>query len=335
MCNIIEKKDSLRDKKLIAVTGGTGHLGNNLIPELLDQGFRVRALVRNPEQTYEREDLYWIPGDLNDQSAIDALVKDAYALIHCASKISIGRVDRKQVYEVNVTGTQNLLNAIRKMPIRFIYISSSSAVKEVAEGKSFDEHRPLRSKKSLYYSWTKAQGESIVLEDIRQNNLDGLIIRPSAIVGPRDPGPSLFGQTILNLKNGSMPFVTTGGYNMVDVRDLSKTIINSISMGQKGGTYLAGGAFMSLEHLALILNDSKKPRILSLSLLFFILPLIDLYDRIIGLKWPVNRESLTTIKNAPKHMDCSKAQRELGHWPRPPEQSVKDLVTWFHENGMT
>jgi dihydroflavonol-4-reductase len=325
----------LKTKKTISITGGTGHLGINLIKALLDQEYLVKALIRHSSFPLIHPGLTWIKGDLNSPKALSSLTDKSDAIIHCASAISLGEMAHDSIYEVNVKGTQNLLKVCLDKAIRFIYISSSTATEDPIKNEVFDENRSYRSDKTFYYAWTKAQAELQVLETIKKNNLDAFIIRPTAIVGPQDPGPSRFGRTILDLHKGKLPFITDGGYNMVDVRDLSQTIINSISKGKKGSIYLTGGQYISLQELARLACPNKIPSVLSLDVLIKLLPVINLYTWFFKLRWPINKESLTTLKYAPKRMDCSKAIKDLGHTNRATQKSVEDLIEWFNENKMT
>ena len=325
----------MKHKKTISITGGTGHLGINLIKALLDQEYAVKALIRHSSIPFIHPLLTWVEGDLSNLEALSELTDNIDAIIHCASAISLGEIDRDTVYKVNVTGTKNLIQSCLNKPIRFIHISSSTATEDPVQNEVFNENRSYRSDKAFFYAWTKAQSEIHVLENVEKYDLDAIIIRPTAIVGPEDPGPSRFGRTILDLYRGKLPFITNGGYNMVDVRDLSRTIINSISMAKKGGVYLTGGQYISLKELAGIACPTKIPSLLSLDLLIKFLPFIKIYDRFFKLKWPVNKESLITLKYAPKRMDCSKAIKELGHTNRETQHSIKDLIQWFNENQMT
>ena len=318
----------------IAVTGGTGHLGRNLIELLLQQGQKVIALKRKAEIPYEHDNLNWIQGDLNDQPALNSLVKQSAVMIHCASAISLGELDRDLVYNVNVTGTSNLINACSGRNIKFIYISSSTSVEDPVDTDLFDENRPYRTDPRFYYALTKALAEQLLLKAVEAEQLDACIIRPTAIIGPADHIPSRFGQTILDLYKGCLPFITDGGYNMIDVRDLSQTIINSISMGKKGRVYLAGGEYISLKELAKMVAPSKIPLSIPVDLLISLLPLIKVYDKLFKLKWPVTRESLITLKFSPKNIDSSRAIKDLGHQRRPIKQTLEDLIAWFNENNM-
>jgi dihydroflavonol-4-reductase len=316
----------------IAVTGGTGHLGRNLIEMLLQQGQKVNALKRSAETPFEHANLNWIQGDLNNQRALNSLLEQSAVIIHCASAISLGELHQDLVYKVNVTGTSNLINACLGRDIKFIYISSSTAVEDPLEKEVFDENRPYRTDPKFYYALTKAIAEQLVLQAVETQQMNACIIRPTAIIGPTDHIPSRFGQTILDLYRGRLPFITDGGYNLIDVRDLSQTIINSISMGKKGEVYLAGGDYISLKGLAKMVSPSKIPLSIPIDLLLSLLPLINVYDKLFHLKWPISRESLVTLKFSPKNIDSSRAIRELGHQTRPIKQTLEDLITWFNEN---
>ena len=316
----------------ISVTGGTGHLGSNLIELLLQQGFKVSALKRSAETPYEHPDLTWIQGDLNNPNALNSLLEQSAVIIHCASAISLGELDQDLIYDVNVTGTSNLINACLGRSIKFIYIGSSTSVEDPLDNEVFDENRPFRTDRKFYYALTKAMAEQLVLKAVETEQINACIVRPTAIIGPTDHVPSRFGQTILDLYKGKLPFITDGGYNLIDVRDLSQTIINSISMGKKGEVYLAGGDYVSLRELATMVSPSKVPLSIPLDLLVSFLPVIRVYDKFFKLKWPVSRESLITLKYSPKNIDSSKAIRELGHQTRPIKHTLDDLITWFNEN---
>jgi len=322
----------LNNNTYISVTGGTGHLGRNLIDMLLEQGQKVKALKRNLDTPYQHPNLTWIQGDLSDLKKLNSLLENSAAIIHCASAISLGELDQDVVYDVNVTGTSNLLKACSERDVKFIYISSSTAVQDSVDNELFDENRPYKSDTKFYYAYTKAIAEQQVLSSVEKNNLDACIIRPTAIIGPADYHPSRFGATILDLYRAKLPFITDGGYNMIDVRDLSQTIINCISMGKKGQIYLAGGQYLSLKELSKLVNPDKIPPSIPVDFLILILPLINLYDKLFKLKWPVSRESLYTLKFSPKKMDSSRAIKELLHQPRPIKNTIEDLIKWFNEN---
>ena len=313
----------------IAVTGGTGHLGYCLIQNLLKNGYLLTALYHKRIPEFEHSNLSWIQGDITAHVSLELLVEKATVIIHCASVISIGDQDEKEVYRINVDGTKSILKACQDKKIRLIYISSSAAVKETINTMIFDENRPYKTEKDFCYDWSKALSEQLVLREVKERGLDALIIRPTAIVGPPDHRPSYFGQTIEDLALNNMPITVSGGYNVVDVRDVSQTIINSIELGSTGEIYLVGGFYIRLKQIAELLNPHKKYFSVPINLLIGLLPILKLYQKLFPLKWPITKESLVKVKRAPKKMDSSKAMKYLNHQIRPTSETIIDLMEWF------
>jgi dihydroflavonol-4-reductase len=321
----------MNKEKFISITGGTGHLGSCLIAILLQKNYGVNALYFNSKPTIIHPNLNWIKGDISKPSTFKELLKNASVLIHAAGIISIGYGDESQVYNINVTGTENLIDACIKQQVKMIYISSSAAVIETEKEEVYTENRPHKTEAHFLYDWTKATAEKKVLKSIEDFNLDAFIIRPTAIIGPPDNKPSHFGQSIIDMANYKMPFVTTGGYNLVDIRDVSQTIINSFNLGEQGKIYLVGGNYYTIKQIAKIANPKRYFVSIPLNFLIAILPFIKVAKKIFSLRWPITKESLTTLKMAPNQMDCSKAKTALNHSVRPITETIEDLLTWYRK----
>jgi dihydroflavonol-4-reductase len=202
-------------------------------------------------------------------------------------------------------------------------------VKETINDAVFDENRPYKTKNDFNYDWSKALSEQLVLEAVKSKNLDAVILRPTAIVGPPDFRPSYFGQTILDLTSRKIPFIISGGYNLVDVRDVSQTIINSIDLGVSGEIYLVGGSYFSLKQILEIVNSDRKYVSIPLNLIILLLPILKFYQKIFPFKWLITKESLMTLKRAPQRVDSSKAVKNLNHQIRPGSETINDLMEWF------
>ena len=318
-----------RDALGIAVTGSTGHLGSVLIPMLLEQGYWVSCLFRKDKLDLESSQINWVQGQLHESNRLESLLEGASVLIHCASLISVGVGNNKEVLSVNVEGTQNLIDLCLKKKIRLVYISSSTATLPAKGKKTLDAKSSRVSSQAFYYGWTKAQAEQKILEAVDEKGLEAHILRPTALLGPPDWKPSRFGRTIQDLYTGKLPLISSGGYDLLDIRDFSQTVINSLNKGRNGEIYLTGGKFYSLKKLASLVNPSRVPPVISIDLLLFILPLIRLYQKFVPLRWPINRESLMTIKRGPEIVDSSKAEKYLDHRTRPLEESINDLILWM------
>lgn len=153
--------------QVVAVTGATGFIGQALLDALLKNGWKVRALTRR-NSSDERENLEWVPGDLDNHRSLQKLVKETFAVIHCAGAVRGSSLE--SFLHNNVTGTDNLLHAVieQNPRPRFLFISSLAA----------------REPKISWYASSKFKAEQLI------NDCSGLmpsaIFRPAAVYGPGD-----------------------------------------------------------------------------------------------------------------------------------------------------
>ena len=102
----------------IAVTGGTGHLGACIIQMLLNQGKSVQALYHNYKPLTEHKNLNWVQGDITHIKSLEGFLENSQVLIHCASLISLGKKNKNQVYNINVNGTENIIQSCLRYKVR-------------------------------------------------------------------------------------------------------------------------------------------------------------------------------------------------------------------------
>jgi uncharacterized protein YbjT (DUF2867 family) len=187
-----------RKSRTLAVTGGTGFVGQHLLKMALAQGYDVRALTRGwkpPE-----DEIAWIDGALDRPEALEKLCTGADAVIHIAGLISGSKTEFEAV---NVGGTAALIDAARKAGVRrFIHISSLAA----------------REPELSNYGWSKARSERLVAA----SGLEWTIIRPPAVYGPGDRETlELFKMA----KRGFVALPPKGHFSLVHVEDLCRLIL--------------------------------------------------------------------------------------------------------------
>ena len=147
----------------LAVTGGTGFVGQAVIDEAGRQGLPLRALARREQAPCEGVE--WIRGELADRAALDRLVEGADAVLHVAGVVNTP--DLMGFHLGNVAGTEALIDAAKAAGIeRFVFVSSLAA------------REPRLSK----YGKSKHHAEELV----QASGLNWTIVRPPAIYGPRD-----------------------------------------------------------------------------------------------------------------------------------------------------
>ena len=210
---------------MVLVTGGTGFIGAYIIKELVEKGYTVRALRRSAKLPFfispdVFKNVEWVEGDVLDVISLEDAMTGAEAVIHSAAVISFFKKERKNMYQVNVEGTKNVVNvALEKNVKRLLHISSISALGRTADGEHVNEEKKwIESKLNMHYGISKHKAEMEVWRAFGEG-LNGVIINPSTVIG--------FG----NWHNGScaifknvfkeFPFYSNGINGFVDVEDVA------------------------------------------------------------------------------------------------------------------
>ena len=320
----------------IAVTGANGHVGANLCRSLLAEGHQVRGLVHEHQDAIEGLDIEIVKGSVNDGDALRKLFKGADIVFHLAAVISIdGQKDK--LLQVNYEGTKNLINIIRENGVkRLIHFSSIHALKHYPFEEPMDETRPLMTEGPTWYEITKSRADKMVLEATK-DGLDAVVLNPTAIVGPNDFKPSLVGTVLIRLYNNSLPALVPGGYNWVDVRDIVQGAIAAMDKGRKGERYILGGKWVSVKDLAITVENVTGKKVNKLTvptgLARFGVPFIKAYAKITNQEPLYTGESLTTLVEVNKKINCKKAVTELGYSSRELEVTIRDTINCFRQKG--
>ncbi len=190
----------------IAVTGGSGFIGQRLLEKLAEQGFKVNAL-ENRTPLYTHENITPIKGGLTDTNALQKLVKGCDVVVHGAGLIAARR--GADFYKVNTEGTRRLAQiASYEKNERFLLVSSLSA-------REFELSDYGMSKKKAEQSLSTF------------HNLKWDAIRPPAVYGP---GDMQFLMLMKMVKSGTvlLPAGRDARASLVFVDDLVDAVISWI-----------------------------------------------------------------------------------------------------------
>jgi 3beta-hydroxy-delta5-steroid dehydrogenase/steroid delta-isomerase len=173
------------------VTGAAGFLGRNLVEALLDRGCHVRALVHDAALRVEHERLECVKGDVRDRDAMGRTCEGIGTVFHTAARIGLlgGRAVtqeyRRPIHEVNVVGTQNLLDGCREQGVeRLVYTSSVDVCFDGSPIENMDGRTPYASHPKSVYVETKIAAEKLVLQANGDGGLLTCAIRADGIYGP-------------------------------------------------------------------------------------------------------------------------------------------------------
>lgn len=323
------------------VTGTTGFLGAALLRELIADGRDVRVLVRPDadRSNIEGLDAEVVTGDVRDRDSLAAALQGCEVLYHAAAYYSLWSRDKRTMYDINVQGTRNILEAAMTANVRkVVYTSTVGCIGLWPDGRPADEQTPLDPAILCNdYKLSKYQAEQAALE-FAGRGLPVVVVNPSAPVGPRDIKPTPTGKLILDFINGKMPAYLDTGLNLIDVRDCARGHLLAEQKGTVGERYILGNRNLSLHEILLALEKITgipAPRIKMPYWVAYAAGWIcETVSDVITHQPPAVPLGGVKMAKHKMYFDPSKAVRELGLPQNSVVGALEDAVQWMKEHGM-
>lgn len=325
---------------LYLVTGATGHLGINLVYELLRLNHQVFALVLPNDRLrfHLPNEVRVFYGDILKPETVrpmfEAAGKQPIRVIHCAGIVTTHSNYNPLAYAVNVDGTTHMLKLAQAFHVeKFIYISSVHALKVLKKGFTIaEEQRVPQSMIVGFYGKTKAEATERAFAAYAHHGLNVSIVFPSGIIGPNDYALGHTTNLIKDAANLKMNLWIQGGFDFVDVRDVVQGILACSERGRAGEGYVLSNRFISFRDLMKEVDEAMqqhpiRPWIPNL-LMILGLPVMWAYYKIMRKKPLLTRYALYSI-HANSQFSNEKAQRELGFKNRPFHETIRDTVAWL------
>ena len=221
---------ALGDGGKVLITGGTGFIGSYIIKELVEKNYAVRAIRRStsrlpfyiPREIFE--EVEWVEGDILDTVSLEESIEGVDAVIHSAALVSFYQSDKNQMYQANIQGTANVVNAmLEKNILRLVHISSvaalgrSNVTSHISEEKKWQD-----SKNNTHYAISKYKSEMEVWRGVGEG-LNAVIINPSTVLGYGDWNTSSC--RIFKSLYHEFPWYSTGINGFVDIEDVAKATV--------------------------------------------------------------------------------------------------------------
>jgi nucleoside-diphosphate-sugar epimerase len=219
----------------VLVTGATGFIGGHLVDFLLGRDEPVRILTRPGEDVgpLAQGNVEVCRGDLNDWRSLAPAVRGVHRVLHCAARTGPWGPESEYA-EVNVGGTQALLEAALEAGAKGFLHVSSIAVHGTNVNGSADETAPLQ-RGSDPYSRTKVEAERRLQRMIHQAGAPVTIVRPGLVYGPGDAAS--FGRFAKLIQQGRMPIIGSGNNHvpLIQVGDVVRGIVLAAENAQAVG----------------------------------------------------------------------------------------------------
>ena len=322
--------------RAVALTGGTGFLGNVIARKLIADNTTLHVLVRSADKL---GDIGLHPakvavGNILDVDSLIDCFAGCDAVVHAAALISVHAGNRSELERVNVDGTANVIEACRRAGVRRLIAVGSIEAFDLAGGGDISTRKLDTDHSILPYGRTKSIAASLVLE-ANGDDLETAVISPTALIGPYDFGPSPMGRFVRTFLSRSLPASVPGGFYFLDVRDAASACVQAIARGEPGRHYIVSGPYLSVDELIELLSDSsgvpapriKVPRFLALAFAHVNVVVCDALGRSTLIAPEAVRILATEFE-----LSCDPAISDLGFSARTMRETIADTVRWFRNS---
>ena len=320
------------------VTGASGFLGSHVTRQLVARGDSVRVLLRASSNNRAIADLplEYVTGDLRDSDSLARALVGVTRVFHVAADYRLWAKRKQDIYDSNVGGTKNLLDAAKRAGVsQFIYTSTVATI-AVDRPEHPNEFTDAKLEEMVgHYKRSKWQAEREVLDAAKQG-FPALVAMPTTPVGPWDWKPTPTGKIILDFLNGKMPGYVETGLNFVGVEECAAGHLLIADKGKIGQRYLLGAENLTLKDLLDTLSKItglappklKIPHGLALGVAYA----NTAFSRLLGREPGIPVEGVKIAQHV-MFVDAKLAQKELGFRPGSVSAALERAVRWYADNG--
>ena len=328
------------------VTGATGFVGANLARALVERGEDVRVLVRpaSNDLAIRELDVTPVTGDIRSAESLAPAVESCETVYHCAASYSFWSRQRESIYQTNVQGTRNVLDAALKAGVRRVVFTSSVSTIGLPRSGSGDPDGPLGDESMPpepshligHYKQSKFKAEQMALS-ANTDELQVVVVNPCAPIGEWDVKPTPTGRIPLDFARGRIPGYLSTGMNLVDVADVAQGHILAMERGKPGQRYILGNRNLTLLQVFSILGDITGRRPPRFRFPYWLVIGAAYCDQWIESDLMRREPSIPVegirISRHPMYVSSQKAIDELGLPQNPVESALEKAIRWFSDHG--
>jgi len=321
-------------KMKVFMTGATGFIGNHTVKRLARTNHKLYCLVRNSSLAHDLEKLgtTLITGDVTEKETLLTGMKGCDCVIHLANVYSFWEPDKQVYTDVNVNGTQNVMECALETEVsKVVHVSSVAVYGKPAE-ILFNEETPVGPVRFSEYARSKYEGDLIAWDLYNEKGLPLVMVYPGAVLGAGDN--KFTGEFIKRLVHGKMPATVFNNsvFTYVHVRDVAETIVRALEKRDNiGEGYIVGKyRYSSREVLEMIkeisgvsLPSFRLPNSIVMLNAVLLTGLANLIKK--PPMWGMSVDAMRTVKEGAK-ADGSKAERELGITYTPLHDALEEAI---------
>ena len=330
----------------IFVTGVNGHIGNNIVRDLLENGYAVKGSVRSlsdPEKVDHvkqhamdlncQDRLELVEADILDADPWSELMSDCDSLFHTATIYS-NTDDGQLIIETAIRGTVHLLTAAKEAGIkRVVYTSSIAAVGNTPKGREKTE-ADWQTDRFSPYTIAKTDSEKRAWQLAKSLDLDLRVINPGAVLGGNFIRPTPSVEFFPEIINGKIPMAPKIPIPIVHVKDVAIAHRRAFEVDE------AEGRFILAPHKNLTFADVCKTtkklypdsKATKIAIPRIMMPLVIFFDWMSGMKSGkrmMTRKRAKSLFKGDSNLSSDKATNILGIQWESLESCITDSVEQF------
>lgn len=324
----------------VCVTGASGHIGSNIVHELVQRGHRVSVSARSLGRLRALDglDIDRHEGDVLDRASLRRAMDGAEVLFHAAAVYKNWTPDPEEMPRVALEGTRNALHAAKDAGVRRIVFTSSCN----AAGLTKDLAHPpdetcWNTAPHAPYVRAKVESEKLAHALAKELGLELVAVLPTGVLGRFDYAVTPTTRLFVDILSRRAPL----GFpiNLVDVRDVAVGHVLAAERGVAGERYLLGGDNADVETLARVMREetgaTPKIGLPPLWLLGALATVFEAASKLTKKQPPLTRALVREMSESKGIVfDCTKARKELGLEPRAVAEVVREAARWAAFRGL-
>lgn len=323
----------------VLVTGANGHIGANVVRQLLDEGHEVRAFVRKTADLrgIEGLDIELVYGDVMSLDTLIPAAQGCDRIIHLAAVYKTIASTAEEIVEPAVVGCKNIFEAAKQAEIsRIVYTSSIASIgfsdspEHMRNGDDWNDDA-----QNPYYV-AKTQSEKVAQQLSRDYDIELIVLCPAIVLGAHDYRVTPSNQLVMDWLNG-VGQTYRGGLNLVDVRDVAKAHVAALDHGQNRRRYVIGGINCEVKEIGKCLKKLTgiKPMHLAMprAVTLVFASVVEFIAKLFRVKPLFTRDLVFEVIDRYGFYDCTETHKEFGIRPKNTEECLSASIAWLKEQG--
>ncbi|MBN2485771.1 MAG: SDR family NAD(P)-dependent oxidoreductase [Bacteroidales bacterium] len=324
----------------ILVTGATGFIGQRLVKRLVENGHTVHVLYRNEEKlkVFREAAIKAFRGELSDVQSIESAMEGCEQVYHLAACATVWAKNKNDYFDINFTGTLNVLSVAKKCEVKKVVVTSTAGVFGPSCTHELVDENTIRSTSYFNeYERTKDYADKYVMQNFTAHP-GVVIVCPTRVYGPGELTNSNAATKMIKMyKGGKWKFLPGNGLsvgNYVFVEDVVDGMVLAMDKGRSGERYILGGENLSFVNFfsEISAQTGKKYHLfrVPVGLLMLVARLMLVIARMLGIS-PLITPGWTRKYLYNWHITSKKAMDELGYQPLSFAKGLDNTLKWLEK----